>query len=118
MSNAWNYFLNKTILEGEIKDAKMSSFSSDLNTLINFNFLWIINEFENRQWRVEEQELKGNDCSPLQAAISSDSFPLNVNFEAVIDLRFLLDWEIRILRKNFKKLFWYAWNMRIPSEFL
>ena len=34
VSNAWYYFLNKTILEGEIKDAKMSSFSSDFNTAI------------------------------------------------------------------------------------
>ena len=29
------------ILEGEIKDAKMSSFSSDSKTLININFLCI-----------------------------------------------------------------------------
>ena len=27
--NAWYYFSNKMILEGEIEDAKMSSFSSD-----------------------------------------------------------------------------------------
>ena len=32
--NAWYYFSNKMILEGEIKDAKMSSFSSDFQTLI------------------------------------------------------------------------------------
>ena len=31
--NAWNYFANKMILEGEIKDAKTSSFSSDFQTL-------------------------------------------------------------------------------------
>ena len=38
------------ILEGEIKDAKISSFSSDFQTLIKrkfpLYFLWIINEFE------------------------------------------------------------------------
>ena len=34
VSNAWYYFSNKLILEGEIKDAKMSSFSSDFQTLI------------------------------------------------------------------------------------
>ena len=39
---------------------------------------------------MEEQELKGSYYGPLQAAMSSDSFPLNVNFDAVIDLRFLL----------------------------
>ena len=32
--NAWYYFSNKMILEREIKDAKMSSFSSDFQTLI------------------------------------------------------------------------------------
>ena len=31
--NACYYFSNKRILEGEIKDAKMSSFSSDHQTL-------------------------------------------------------------------------------------
>ena len=41
----------KNILDGEIKDAKPSSFSSDFQTLIKhfkifFVFLWIINEFE------------------------------------------------------------------------
>ena len=39
------------ILEGEIKDAKMTSFSSDFQTLIKHNFffifsLYIINEYE------------------------------------------------------------------------
>ena len=34
LSNAWYNFSNKMILEGEIKDAKMSSFSSDFQTLI------------------------------------------------------------------------------------
>ena len=34
VSNPWYYFSNKMILEGEIKDAKMSSFSSDFQTLI------------------------------------------------------------------------------------
>ena len=43
------------ILEGEVKDAKMSSFSSDFQTLIKhyYNFLciflWIIHEFENER---------------------------------------------------------------------
>ena len=32
------YFLNKIILEGEIKDVKMSSFSSDFQTLIKYDF--------------------------------------------------------------------------------
>ena len=31
--NDWYYFSNKMILEGEIKAAKMSSFSSDFQTL-------------------------------------------------------------------------------------
>ena len=35
VSNARYYFSNKTILEGEIKDAKLSSFSSDFQTLSN-----------------------------------------------------------------------------------
>ena len=45
---AWYYFSNKMILEGEIKDAKMGSFSSDFQklkkkTLISFEFyLWIV----------------------------------------------------------------------------
>ena len=34
VSNAWYYFSNKMILEGKIKDAKMSSFSSDFQTFI------------------------------------------------------------------------------------
>ena len=35
VSNAWYYFSNKMILQGEIKDAKcQSSFSSDFSTLI------------------------------------------------------------------------------------
>ena len=34
LSNAWYYFSSKMILEGEIKDAKKSSFSSDSQTLI------------------------------------------------------------------------------------
>ena len=34
VSNAWYYFSNKIILDGEIKDAKVSSFSSDFQTLI------------------------------------------------------------------------------------
>ena len=51
--NAWYYISNKVIiLEGEIKDAKMSSFTSDFQTLIKHNLisfvfsLWIIDEFE------------------------------------------------------------------------
>ena len=38
LSNAWYYFSNKMILEGEIKDAKISSFSSDFQTLIKHQF--------------------------------------------------------------------------------
>ena len=34
MSNAWYYFSNKMILEGEFKDAKMDSFSPDFQTLV------------------------------------------------------------------------------------
>ena len=34
VSNAWYYFSNKMVLEGEINDAKMSSFSSDFQALI------------------------------------------------------------------------------------
>ena len=32
--NAWHYFSNNMIFEGEFKDAKISSFSSDFHTLI------------------------------------------------------------------------------------
>ena len=41
--NAWYYFSNKMILEGEIKDAKLSSFSSDFQTLVkhSLHFLCI-----------------------------------------------------------------------------
>ena len=35
VSNASYYFLNKMILEGETKDAKMNSFLSDFQTLID-----------------------------------------------------------------------------------
>ena len=59
MSNAWYYFSNKKILDREIKDVKMSSFSSDYQTLpiyflapatqaIDFNFLCIF--FTNYRW--------------------------------------------------------------------
>ena len=34
LSNAWYYFSNKMILEGQIQDEKMTSFSSDFHTLI------------------------------------------------------------------------------------
>ena len=34
VSNAWYYSLDKMILEREIKEARMSSFSSDFQTLI------------------------------------------------------------------------------------
>ena len=34
VSNAWCYFWNKMILEGEIKDSKMSSFLSDFQIFI------------------------------------------------------------------------------------
>ena len=52
VSNAWYCFSNKMISEGEIKDTKLSSFSSDFQfthwTSSSFVFsLWIINEFEN-----------------------------------------------------------------------
>ena len=51
VSNAWYYFSNNMILVGEIKDAKMSSFSSDFQQLNKHQFplyfsLWNINEFE------------------------------------------------------------------------
>ena len=53
VSNPWYYFSNKMILEREIKDAKMRSFSSDFQPSLNVNnflsivfSLWIINEFE------------------------------------------------------------------------
>ena len=38
VSNAWYYFSNKLILEGEIKDTKLRSFSSDFQTLIKHWF--------------------------------------------------------------------------------
>ena len=51
------------ILEGEIKDANMNSFSSDFQrTLISFEFsIWIINEFGNLNQGHEESSvvLKG-----------------------------------------------------------
>ena len=39
LSNAWYYLSNKRILEGEIMDAKMNSFSSDFQTLMYRIFL-------------------------------------------------------------------------------
>ena len=41
VSSGWYYFSNKTMLEGEIKDSKMSSFSSDSKYSVNINFLCI-----------------------------------------------------------------------------
>ena len=38
VSNAWYYFSNKIVVEGATKDAKMSSFSSDFQTLIKHLF--------------------------------------------------------------------------------
>ena len=38
VSNVWYFFSNKIIFEGEIKDAKMNSFSSDIQTLIKHQF--------------------------------------------------------------------------------
>ena len=38
MSNTCYYFSNKILLEGEIKNAKMNSFSSDLQALIKHLF--------------------------------------------------------------------------------
>ena len=51
VSNAFYYFSNKMILEGQINDARMSSFSSDFQTLIKHLIFsvfssWIIKEFE------------------------------------------------------------------------
>ena len=40
-SNAWYYFSNKMILEGEIKDAKMSSVSSDFKKLIKHKISFV-----------------------------------------------------------------------------
>ena len=40
VSNAWYYFSNKMNLEGEIKDAKMSGFSYDFQTLMNYWWAW------------------------------------------------------------------------------
>ena len=43
VSNVWYYFSNKTILEGEINDAKMTSFSSDFHAPIkHLNFFCIL----------------------------------------------------------------------------
>ena len=56
VSNAWYYFSNKMVLEGEIKDSKKSSFSSDFQTLIkhllkfpcifflNYEWVWEVND--------------------------------------------------------------------------
>ena len=41
VSSGWYYFSNKTMLEGEIKDSKMISFSSDSKYSVNINFLCI-----------------------------------------------------------------------------
>ena len=43
--------LKQKHLQGEIKDERMSSFSSDHQTLVKHQFLWIINEFEKYQLR-------------------------------------------------------------------
>ena len=81
MSNAWYYFSNKKILDREIKDVKMSSFSSDYQTLpiyflapatqaIDFNFLCIF--FTNYRW-VWEQGFNKALCS---MTLCANHFPI------------------------------------------
>ena len=50
VSNAWYYFSNKMALEGEIKDSKKSSFSSDFQTLIKHLLKFPCIFFLNYQW--------------------------------------------------------------------
>ena len=63
------------ILEGEIKDAKMSSFSSDFQrTLISFEFsIWIINEFENLNQGHEESSVVLRWLNTVLRAVSGNS---------------------------------------------
>ena len=79
VSNAWYYFSNKKILDREIKDVKMSSFSSDYQTLpiyflapatqaIDFNFLCIF--FTNYRW-VWEQGFNKALCSMTLCSFSN-----------------------------------------------
>ena len=81
VSNAWYYFSNKKILDREIKDVKMSSFSSDYQTLpiyfrapatqaIDFNFLCIF--FTNYRW-VWEQGFNKALCS---MTLCANHFPI------------------------------------------
>ena len=67
------------ILEGEIKDAKMSSFSSDFQrTLISFEFsIWIINEFGNLNQGHEESSvvLKGWQNEQILSGVRASVVP-------------------------------------------
>ena len=77
VSNAWYYSSNKMILQGEIKDPKMSIFSSDFQTIIKhlfpLYFFSIINEFEEEflntvfflMEKKQETLLHCNSCKPL-----------------------------------------------------
>ena len=82
VSNAWYYFSNKKILDREIKNVKLSSFSSDYQTLpiyflapatqaIDFNFLCIF--FTNYRW-VWEQGFNKALCS---MTLRANHFPIN-----------------------------------------
>ena len=77
VSNAWYYSSNKMTLQGEIKDPKMSIFSSDFQTIIKhlfpLYFFSIINEFEEEfsntvsflMEKKQETLLHFNSCKPL-----------------------------------------------------
>ena len=78
-SNAWYYYSNKMILDGEINNVKTSSFSSDwllVNILmfkISFVFsLWIINEFEKfRETKGKAQIAKLDDWNHKRVVFTS-----------------------------------------------
>ena len=84
VSNAWYYFSNKMILEGEINDAKMSSFSFDFQTLIKRWFpLYFL--YELLVWEVTVKHLKALMKALL--VISSNCSALLENSWKQISLR-------------------------------
>ena len=60
--NAWYYFSNKMILEGEIKDAKLNSFSSDFQTLIKHSLHFLCIFFMNYWWVWEDYFFVSKEC--------------------------------------------------------
>jgi len=92
VSNAWYYFSNKMILEGEIKDAKMSSFSSVSKHSLNINFLCI---FFMNYWWVWEKVFQS--LEKLSTFSSPEMYYLNIIIPHLKRCEFavMLSWQHR-----------------------